>query len=76
MNETRKQLQSQTTNYHDYLPNIVGTDGDQGGPRCWQMPPWISIRIYIFLKFSEAALKSQANDPFFREGSLKDLSET
>lgn len=32
MNETRKQLQSQTTNYEEHLPNIVGMDGDKGGP--------------------------------------------
>lgn len=31
MNETRKQLQYQTTNYEEYLPNIVGMEGDEGG---------------------------------------------
>lgn len=30
MNETRKQLQSQTTNYEEHLPNIVGFNGDKG----------------------------------------------
>lgn len=29
MNETRKQLQSQATNYEEHLPNIVGMDGNE-----------------------------------------------
>lgn len=32
MNETRKQLQSQTTSYGGHLPNAVVMDGDKGGP--------------------------------------------
>ena len=32
MNEARKQLQSQTTNYEEHLPNIMGMDGAEGGP--------------------------------------------
>lgn len=32
MNEARKQLQSQTTNYEEHLLNIGGIGGAEGGP--------------------------------------------